>query len=155
MCSHNITLFNALSYVLVDLIPPFSVCICSLLVSCSQDCLNWSILPPADGALMMRAGLLRGRFSGDPSFVYEHTVSHRTGEGEGAHEETTTVEMKEEDRVAAVVATIEEEVGIVPQGAVMKTPTGVVKSNKAFEGVACLYVLWFVQVVPRPPPLYQ
>lgn len=110
---------------------------CSLLVSCSQDCLNWSILPPADGALMMRAGLLRGRFSGDPSFVYEHTVSHRTGEGEGAHEETTTVEMKEEDRVAAVVATIEEEVGIVPQGAVMKTPTGVVKSNKAFEGVAC------------------
>jgi len=89
---------------------------------------------------MMRAGLLRGRFSGDPSFVYEHTVSHRTGEGEGAHEETTTVEMKEEDRLAAVVATIEEEVGIVPQGAVMKTPTGVVKRNNAFEGLAHLYV---------------
>ena len=69
--------------------------------------------------------------------MYEHTVSHRTGEGEGAHEETTTVEMKEEDRMAAVVATIEEEVGLVPQGAVMKTPTGVVKINKAFEGVAC------------------
>ena len=112
-----------------------------LLVSYSQDCLNWSVLPPADGALMMRASLLRGRFSGDPSFVYEHTVSHRTGEGEGAHEETTTVEMKEEDRLAAVVTTIEEEVGIVPQGAVMKTPTGVVKCNKAFEGVPyTLYV---------------
>lgn len=85
--------------------------------------------------------------------MYEHTVSHRTGEGEGAHEETTTVEMKEEDRVAAVVATIEEEVGIVPQGAVMKTPTGVVKINKAFEGVACFVcaLLCTGGVTPRCP----
>ena len=100
----------------------------------SQDCLNWAILPHADGALMMRAGLLRGRFSGDPSFAYEHTVAHRTGEGENAHEETTTVEMKEEDRLAAVIATIDDEVEIVPQGAYMKTATGIVKKNKAFEG---------------------
>ena len=115
----------------------------------SQDCLNWAILPHADGALMMRAGLLRGRFSGDPSFAYEHTVTHRVGEGENAREETTTVEMKEEDRLAAVIATIDDEVGVVPQGAYMKTPTGTVQENEAFKGVYDLLsreccVLWCV-----------
>lgn len=102
----------------------------------SQDCLNWAILPRADGALMMRAGLLHGRFSGDPSFAYEHTVTLRVGEGDSAHEETTTIEMKEEDRLAAVIGTIDDEVAVVPQGAYMKTPTGVVQQNDAFKGLS-------------------
>ena len=106
-----------------------------LLTFCSQDCLNWAILPRADGALMMRAGLLHGRFSGDPSFAYEHTVTLRVGEGDSAHEETTTIEMKEEDRLAAVIGTIDDEVAVVPQGAYMKTPTGVVQQNDAFKGM--------------------
>ena len=44
------------------------------------------------------------------------------------------IEMKEEDRLAAVVARIDEEVAIVPRGAYMKTPLGDVVLNKSFEG---------------------
>ena len=42
--------------------------------------------------------------------------------------------MKEEDRLAAVVARIDEEVGVVPRGAYMKTPLGDVVLNKSFQG---------------------
>ena len=42
--------------------------------------------------------------------------------------------MKEEDRLAAVVARIDEEVGVVPRGAYMKTPLGEVVLNKSFQG---------------------
>ena len=42
--------------------------------------------------------------------------------------------MKEEDRLAAVVACIDEEVGVVPRGAYMKTPLGEVVLNKSFQG---------------------
>ena len=42
--------------------------------------------------------------------------------------------MKEEDRLAAVVARIDEEVSVVPRGAYMKTPLGDVVVNKSFQG---------------------
>ena len=42
--------------------------------------------------------------------------------------------MKEEDRLAAVVARIDEEVGVAPRGAYMKTPLGEVVLNKSFQG---------------------
>ena len=44
------------------------------------------------------------------------------------------IEMKEEDRLAAVVACIDEEVAIVPRGAYTKTPLGEVTLNKSFQG---------------------
>ena len=45
------------------------------------------------------------------------------------------IEMKEEDRLAAVVARIDEEVAIVPKGAYMKTPLGEVVLNMSFQGM--------------------
>ena len=42
--------------------------------------------------------------------------------------------IKEEDRLAAVIARIDEEVAIVPRGAFVKTPHGVVMKNRSFEG---------------------
>ena len=53
--------------------------------------MQWSLLPFADRGLRTKAALLHGRFTGDPSFVYEHTVTHRVGEGENAQEQTTAV----------------------------------------------------------------
>lgn len=58
---------------------------------CSQDCMNWHLLPYADSGLRFKSALLQGRFTGDPSFEYEHSVTHRTEEGETAQEETTAV----------------------------------------------------------------
>lgn len=43
--------------------------------------------------------------------------------------------MKEEDRLAAVVATIDEEAAVVPRGAYVKAPLGDVLINKSFKGL--------------------
>ena len=43
--------------------------------------------------------------------------------------------IKEEERLAAVLADIDNEVRIVPRGAYVKTPTGQVYENRSFEGM--------------------
>lgn len=45
------------------------------------------------------------------------------------------IEMKEEDRLAAVVSRIDEEVAIVPRGAYIKNPLGEVVLNMSFQGI--------------------
>lgn len=62
-----------------------------IVMSFSQDCMQWSLLPYADQGLKSKSSLLQGRFTGDPAFEYEHTVTHRVGEGEAAQEQTTAV----------------------------------------------------------------
>ena len=57
----------------------------------SQDCLEWKILPHVDDGLKRKSSLLQGRFTGDPAYVFEHTITHRVGEGESAQEQTTNV----------------------------------------------------------------
>lgn len=59
----------------------------------SQDCLEWKILPHVDDGLKRKSSLLQGRFTGDPAYVFEHTITHRVGEGESAQEQTTNVSM--------------------------------------------------------------
>ena len=44
------------------------------------------------------------------------------------------IEMKEVDRLAAVVALVDEEGAVVPRGAYLKTPQGVVTLNNSFNG---------------------
>ena len=51
----------------------------------------WSLLPYADQGLKSKSSLLQGRFTGDPAFEYEHSVTHRVGEGDSAQEQTTAV----------------------------------------------------------------
>lgn len=42
--------------------------------------------------------------------------------------------MKEVDRLAAVVTLVDEEGAVVPRGAYLKTPQGVVTLNNSFKG---------------------
>lgn len=42
--------------------------------------------------------------------------------------------IKEEDRLAAVVAIIDDEVAVVPRAAYIKSPHGSVLKNRSFEG---------------------
>lgn len=51
--------------------------------------------------------------------------------------------MKEEDRLAAVVASIDQEVAVVPHGAYIKTPLGGIRKNRSFEGMNVLTVIPF------------
>ena len=42
--------------------------------------------------------------------------------------------IKEEDRVASVISAIDQEIAVIPRGALVRTPTGIVKRNRMFEG---------------------
>lgn len=57
----------------------------------SKDCVNWGLLPPATKAMRDQSKLAKGRFTGDPSYEFEHTESKKVGEGEDAQEEEETV----------------------------------------------------------------
>lgn len=56
------------------------------------------------------------------------------------------ITIKEEDRLASVIADIDEDVKIVPRAAFIKTPTGLVVPNRSFEGKTFLVSsveVWF------------
>ena len=124
----------------------------------SQDCLLWVLLPFATEEMKSDAAKLRGRFTGDPSFINEYTYTRKTGDGETMQEDSVKVkkeilmcreviyfyaqiEMKEEDRLAAVVASIDQEVAVVPHGAYIKTPLGGIRKNRSFEGINILTLI--------------
>ncbi|XP_035676610.1 radial spoke head protein 9 homolog [Branchiostoma floridae] len=102
----------------------------------SLDCVQWNLLPPATKAMRDHTSVVKGRFTGDPSYEYEHTEIRKIGEGEDATEEEHTIQVKEEDRLTSVIATIDEEVAIAPRGAFIKTPHGEVIRNRSFEGLS-------------------
>jgi len=101
----------------------------------SLDCVTWGLLPEATQAMRDQCSLVKGRFTGDPSYEYEHTEIKRIGEGEEAQEEENTITIKEEDRLASAIAQIDEDVAIVPRGAYIKTPHGTVIRNRSFAGL--------------------
>ncbi|ESO86151.1 hypothetical protein LOTGIDRAFT_195269 [Lottia gigantea] len=102
----------------------------------SKDCIHWGLLPPATKAVRDQSRLAKGRFTGDPSYEYEHVETKKIGEGEDATEEEETIMIKEENRLTSVIADIDEDVRIVPRAAYVKTPTGNVISNRSFEGLS-------------------
>ena len=57
----------------------------------SKDCVHWGLLPPATKAMREQSKLAKGRFTGDPSYEFEHTETKKTGEGDDAVEEEETV----------------------------------------------------------------
>ena len=57
----------------------------------SKDCVHWGLLPPATKTMRDQSKLAKGRFTGDPSFEFEHIETKKIGEGEEATEEEETV----------------------------------------------------------------
>lgn len=58
---------------------------------CSKDCVHWGLLPPASKQMREQSKLAKGRFTGDPSYEFEHVEVKKVGEGEEATEEEETV----------------------------------------------------------------
>lgn len=79
---------------------------------------------------MNRAKLIRGRFIGDPSYEFEYTPQ----KAEDDEEEPETITIKEEDRLASVIFGIDREARIVPRGAYIQEPTGLVYQSRTFAG---------------------
>ncbi|XP_060947271.1 radial spoke head protein 9 homolog isoform X3 [Limanda limanda] len=85
----------------------------------SLNCVDWFLLPPATGPLIDQvSSAAKGRFTGDPSHVYENREMRRRGEGD------------EEEEVVV------KEVSVVPRGAFVKNPHGLVQINRSFGGLS-------------------
>ena len=57
----------------------------------SKDCVHWGLLPPPTEEMRLKAHLAKGRFTGDPSFEFEHVEVKRSGEGDEMQEDEETV----------------------------------------------------------------
>ncbi|XP_040207720.1 radial spoke head protein 9 homolog [Rana temporaria] len=101
----------------------------------SLNCMDWCLLPPPTEAIIAEGQVIKGRFMGDPSHEYEHTVHKKVGEGGTAYEEEVTSHIKEETRLVTIIAMIDKEATVVPRGAFIKDPLGAVKKNPCFRGL--------------------
>ena len=57
-----------------------------------MDCVKWGVLPQVTEEIRQNCSFVKGRFTGDPSYEYEHTESKRNEDSNsdpGQDEETT------------------------------------------------------------------
>ncbi|XP_028997821.1 radial spoke head protein 9 homolog isoform X2 [Betta splendens] len=103
----------------------------------SLNCMNWFLLPPASDSMINDVfKAAKGRFVGDPSHVYEHIEVRRRGEGEDAEVEEIVTKVNEESRLVVTIHQIDQEVSVVPRGAFVKNPHGLVQINRSFGGLS-------------------
>jgi hypothetical protein len=95
---------------------------------CSQDLTTWFELPVPTENDIENIDTVQGRLMGDPGF--EHIVPKK----ELTEEED--VKVKEDVRIAGIVALINREVEIVPRKAYYRDATMKIKKNEAFTGLA-------------------
>lgn len=104
----------------------------------SKDCVHWALLNPVSKENKEKTKLAKGRFTGDPSYEFEHIQINKVPAGpdsEEMQEEEETIMIKEEERLSAVIEEIDRDVFIVPRGSFCKTPVGKVFENRTFEGL--------------------
>ncbi|KAK7906921.1 hypothetical protein WMY93_015533 [Mugilogobius chulae] len=103
----------------------------------SSNCMDWSLLPPATPSMIQEVSkVARGRFTGDPSYVYEHVEIKKNGEEEEEAAEEEVSKVTEENRLVATIYQIDQEVSVVPRGAFIKSPNGLVQLNRSFGGLS-------------------
>lgn len=81
---------------------------------------------------------LSQNFLGDPSLVTNVIIEVDEPYVPGSRKTQVIEKLKEEDRLASVVHQITNEVGVLPRGAIYKTPEGIVIENIGFEGLPTL-----------------
>ncbi|KAM9355002.1 radial spoke head protein 9 homolog [Pholidichthys leucotaenia] len=94
----------------------------------SFNCMDWFLLPPATESMMEEvSAAAKGRFTGDPSYVYEGRKEYGDGE---------EIKVNEERRLAVTVHLIDEEVSVIPRGSFIRNPQGLVQINRSFSGLS-------------------
>ncbi|XP_029281631.1 radial spoke head protein 9 homolog isoform X2 [Cottoperca gobio] len=98
----------------------------------SFNCMDWLLLPPATDSMIEEVSKsAKGRFVGDPSYVYEHFEIRRQGGRDDALQKEE-IKVNEESRLAVTVHQIDKEASVVPRGAFIKSPHGLVQVNRSF-----------------------
>ncbi|KAM8831596.1 radial spoke head protein 9 homolog [Spinachia spinachia] len=101
----------------------------------SFDCVDWFLLPSATESMIQEVSVVaKRRFVGDPSYVYEHV--EMSGGQDGAVDSPVVAKVSEESRLAVTVHQIDEEASVVPRGAFVKSPRGLVHVNRSFAGLS-------------------
>ncbi|CAG7817052.1 unnamed protein product [Allacma fusca] len=95
--------------------------------------LQWILLPPPTQLTWELALASKGRFIGDPTADSETEII--PNDGDEIEEGDQWEYIKEEERLSATVAAITAEAAVVPRGALLKSPTGLIYHNKTFEGL--------------------
>ncbi|XP_061603040.1 radial spoke head protein 9 homolog [Cololabis saira] len=96
----------------------------------SLNCMDWFLLPTVTDSLIEEVSVAaKGRFKGDPSYVHDHS-------GRSPEETMETTKVDEEKRLAVTVHCIDEDVSVVPRGAFIKRPNGLVQINRCFGGLS-------------------
>jgi len=102
----------------------------------SKDCLHWGLLTPPTEETLTKARQIMGRFTGDPSNECEQRDIVKVMQGDTEVDEEQVTTLKEEDRLAAVIADIDREAVIVPRGAYVRAANGRVYENRCFDGLS-------------------
>ncbi|KAK2579538.1 hypothetical protein KPH14_010840 [Odynerus spinipes] len=105
----------------------------------STDGLTWLLLPKAEKYAKFLTPLAVNKFEGEPSIVtnvYDINPPFPPNEDpKRYYSGDIPKELKEEDRLAAVIESINEDAAIVPRGGWFKCPNGEVIENVAFDGL--------------------
>ncbi|XP_047244907.1 radial spoke head protein 9 homolog [Girardinichthys multiradiatus] len=100
----------------------------------SLNCIDWLLLPFTTESMIEEVSkAAKGHFIGDPSFVYEQKIQ---GDREETAEENKMTTVNEEKRLAVTVKHIDEDVSVVPRGAFIRSPLGLVQINRSFNGLS-------------------
>ncbi|KAM9840761.1 radial spoke head protein 9 homolog [Aulostomus maculatus] len=100
----------------------------------SFNCLDWFLLPSVTDSMIEEVSTTaKGHFIGDPSYLYER---QKQGEGVEVPEQEATAKVTEENRLAVTVHRIDEEASVVPRGAFIRSPHGLVQMNRSFCGLS-------------------
>ncbi|XP_054003782.1 radial spoke head protein 9 homolog isoform X2 [Hylaeus anthracinus] len=122
----------------------------------SMDGLNWLLLPKTNKCARFLTPLAINKFEGDPSIV---TNVYNINRPFPSNEDTKKYydgpipkELKEEDRLAAVVELIREDAAVIPRGAWFKCPNGDVIENLGFEGLPDVDASYLKSYLHARPP---
>lgn len=87
-------------------------------------------------AELVDAGKLPATLSGEPGSLLEEAAAEGEGEGEGAEAAEPVRKLTEQDRLAQLVAEIDYETAVVPQGAYVLNEAHQVKPGSDFKGLS-------------------
>nr|CUU97567.1 hypothetical transcript [Hymenolepis microstoma] len=76
------------------------------------------------------------RFTGDPQNEFEITKLEQNLNGDEVVQDEKKIKMKEEDRLAAVISRIDNDVRTIPRGSFLRLPTGQIIRNRNYEGLS-------------------
>ncbi|CAG9769835.1 unnamed protein product [Ceutorhynchus assimilis] len=104
----------------------------------SNDGMNWGLLPKPTKNGLLLTPLCTTRFQGDAALIIDILIGvdePNIGEKLKAPQ---IRKLKEEDRLASLIHIISNEAAVIPRGAKIRRPDGVIVDNLSFEGLACL-----------------